>query len=35
MRLAKETLYEIPSQVVGYFLKRNILPKPAKEEVRK
>ena len=34
MRLAKETLYEIPSQLVGYFMKKNIFPKPAKDEVR-
>ena len=32
--LAKETLQEIPGQVVDYFLKRNIYPRPAKEDER-
>jgi len=32
--LAKEVLTEIPGQVVEFFTKRNIFPKPAKEEDR-
>lgn len=32
MMLAKATLEEIPGQLVDFFLKRNIRPKPAKEE---
>jgi vacuolar-type H+-ATPase subunit F/Vma7 len=32
--LAKETLTEIPGQLVDFFLKRNIYPKPAKEQDR-
>lgn len=34
MLLAKEVLTEIPGQVVEFFTKRNIYPKPAKEEER-
>jgi len=33
-KLAKETLQEIPGQLVDFFTKRNIFPKPAKEEQR-
>ena len=33
-KLAKETLQEIPGQLVDFFVKRNIYPKPAKEEER-
>lgn len=32
--LAKQTLEEIPGQLVDFFLKRNIQPKPAKEDQR-
>jgi hypothetical protein len=31
-KLAKETLQEIPGQVVDFYMKKNILPKPAKED---
>lgn len=34
-KLAKETLQEIPFQLTDYFLKRNIQPRPAKEDERK
>lgn len=34
MQLAREVLQEIPGQVVDYFSKRRIFPKPAKEEER-
>ena len=34
-KLAKETLQEIPGQLVDFFVKRNIYPKPAKEDERK
>ena len=34
-KLAKETLQEIPGQVVGYFQKRGIHPRPSKEEQRR
>jgi len=33
-KLAKETLQEIPGQLVDYFQKRNILPRPKTEEER-
>ena len=33
-RLAKETLYEIPGQLVDYFMKKNILPMPKTEAER-
>ena len=33
-KLAKEVLQEIPSQVTEFFMKKNILPRPAKEEDR-
>lgn len=33
-KLAKETLQEIPGQVVDFFVKRNIYPKPSKEHER-
>lgn len=33
--LAKETLQEIPGQVVDFFVKRNIYPKASKEDDRK
>ena len=32
VKLAKETLAEIPGQLVSYFQSKNINPKPAKEE---
>ena len=32
VQLAQETLREIPFQLTDYFLKRNIHPRPAKEE---
>jgi hypothetical protein len=34
-KLAKETLQEIPGQLVDFFTKRNIYPLPAKEEQRR
>ena len=34
LKLAKETLTEIPGQLVDYFTKKRILPRPAKEEER-
>ena len=33
-KLAKETLQEIPGQVVDYFQRRGIQPRPSKEEQR-
>lgn len=33
-KLAKETLQEIPGQLVDFFTKRNILPRPKTEEER-
>lgn len=33
-KLAKETLQEIPGQVVDFFTKRNIFPRPKTEEER-
>ena len=35
MKLAKETLKEIPAQLVNYFQKKNIQPKAAREEDRR
>lgn len=34
LKLAKETLTEIPGQVIEYFQKRNIAPRQPKEEER-
>ena len=34
MQLAREVLQEIPGQIIEFFTKRRIFPKPAKEEER-
>lgn len=34
LKLAKEVLQELPGQVVDFFMTRDIVPMPAKEEQR-
>jgi len=34
MMLAREVLTEIPGQLVDFFTRKNIYPKPSKEEER-